>query len=72
MTVTRTTQIALIQQTCVENPLRNLERAIEEIRAAAAILIMLGRTYIWPINDLDRHCSLLFLGCSNFVASTSN
>jgi len=30
----------------------------EEIRAAAALLIMLGRTYIWPIDDLDRHLQL--------------
>jgi hypothetical protein len=30
----------------------------EEIRAAAAILIMLGRRYIWPISELDRHLQL--------------
>ena len=30
----------------------------EDIRAAAAILIMLGRTYIWPIDDIDRHLQL--------------
>ena len=29
-----------------------------EIRAAAAMLIMLGRTYIWPIDDIDRHLRL--------------
>ncbi len=30
----------------------------EEIRAAVALLIMLGRTYIWPVGDLDRHLRL--------------
>lgn len=29
-----------------------------EIRAAASLLIMLGRTYIWPIDDIDRHLEL--------------
>jgi hypothetical protein len=33
----------------------------EEIRAASALLIMLGRTFIWPIDDLDRHLSLAIL-----------
>jgi hypothetical protein len=30
----------------------------EQIRAAAAVLIMLGRTYIWPVEDLERHLKL--------------
>lgn len=30
----------------------------EEIRAAAALLIMLGRTYMWPVDDMDRHLEL--------------
>ena len=30
----------------------------DEIRAAAALLIMLGRPYVWPINDIDRHLNL--------------
>ncbi len=30
----------------------------EKIRAAAALLVMLGRTYIWPVNDLNRHLEL--------------
>ncbi len=30
----------------------------EEIRAAAALLIMLGRTNVWPIDKLDRHLEL--------------
>ncbi|MEM7165863.1 MAG: hypothetical protein AAF581_10385 [Planctomycetota bacterium] len=29
------------------------EDAHEEIRAAAALLIMLGRTYIWPVDRID-------------------
>jgi hypothetical protein len=32
--------------------------AHEDIRAAAYILIALGRVYIWPIGDLDRHLRL--------------
>jgi hypothetical protein len=34
------------------------ENSYEEIRAAASILIFLGRPYIWPIYDLDRHLTL--------------
>ena len=30
----------------------------EKIRAAAAVLLFLGRTYIWPIHDLNRHLEL--------------
>jgi hypothetical protein len=30
----------------------------EEIRAAAYLLVALGRVYIWPVTDLDRHLSL--------------
>lgn len=30
----------------------------DEIRAAAAMLILLGRTYVWPVNDIDRHLAL--------------
>jgi hypothetical protein len=30
----------------------------EEIRAAASILLFLGRNYIWPVRDLDRHLAL--------------
>ena len=29
-----------------------------KIRAASALLIMLGRTYMWPIDDIDRHLQL--------------
>jgi Domain of unknown function (DUF4259) len=30
----------------------------EEIRAAASVLLFLGRDYIWPVHDLDRHLAL--------------
>jgi hypothetical protein len=28
------------------------------IRAAAFLLVQLGRVYIWPVDDLDRHLAL--------------
>jgi len=34
------------------------EFSILTIRAAAGLLILLGQVYIWPFNDLDRHCLL--------------
>ena len=34
------------------------EEYAAEIRAAASMLIMLGRTYVWPIDDIDRHLKL--------------
>lgn len=34
------------------------EEYAAEIRAAASLLVMLGRTYIWPIDDIDRHLQL--------------
>ena len=30
----------------------------EEVRAAAGVVLLLGRDYIWPVHDLDRHLSL--------------
>jgi hypothetical protein len=30
----------------------------EKIRAAASVLLFLGRVYIWPIQDLNRHLAL--------------
>ena len=30
----------------------------EEIRAAASVLLFLGRDYIWPVHDLDNHLKL--------------
>lgn len=34
------------------------EESAAEIRAAASLLIMLGRTFIWPIDDIDRHLQM--------------
>ena len=34
------------------------EESAEEIRAAAYLLITLGRVYIWPVDDLLRHLAL--------------
>ncbi len=30
----------------------------EEIRAAAYLLVALGRNFVWPVDDLDRHLAL--------------
>jgi hypothetical protein len=35
-----------------------VEEYAGQIRAAAYMLVALGRVYIWPINDLDRHLRL--------------
>ena len=45
---------AKVEETLKADP----EEYAEEIRAAAALLIMLGRTYIWPVDDMDRHLEL--------------
>jgi len=43
----------------VENTLQqNVTDSHEEIRAAASVLLFLGRAYIWPGHDLDRHLTL--------------
>jgi hypothetical protein len=43
----------------VENTLKgDLANSHEEIRAAASVLLFLGRVYIWPVNDLNRHLAL--------------
>lgn len=43
----------------VEDTLKlNVEDSYEEIRAAASVLLFLGRVYIWPVHDLDRHLAL--------------
>jgi hypothetical protein len=43
----------------VEEALKlSVDDSAEEIRAAAAIVLMLGRVYVWPIKDLDRHLAL--------------
>jgi hypothetical protein len=36
----------------------NVQDSHEEIRAAASVLLFLGRDYIWPVNDIDRHLAL--------------
>jgi hypothetical protein len=39
----------------VEETLKlDAEGSYEEIRAAASVLIFLGRPYIWPVSDLSR------------------
>jgi hypothetical protein len=43
-----------VEETLLLDP----QEAHEEIRAAAAMLLFLGRTYVWPIDDLDRHLKL--------------
>ena len=43
----------------VENTLKlNVDDQHEEIRAAASVLLSLGRNYVWPVHDLDRHLAL--------------
>jgi hypothetical protein len=43
----------------IENTLRlSVENSHEEIRAAASILLFLGRDYIWPIQNLNEHLGL--------------
>lgn len=37
---------------------RDVEEYHEEIRAAAYMVVVLGRVYVWPINDLDNHLAL--------------
>lgn len=34
------------------------EEYAAEIRAAASLLVMLGRTYVWPIDDVEKHLQL--------------
>ena len=36
----------------------DLDEYYEEVRAAAAVLVLLGHTYVWPVDDLDRHLEL--------------
>jgi hypothetical protein len=37
---------------------KDVEEYAGRIRAAAYMLVALGRVYIWPIADLDRHLKL--------------
>jgi HEAT repeat protein len=40
------------------NRQRDLEEYAPDMRAAAYVLVALGRNYIWPVEDLDRHLTL--------------
>ena len=43
----------------IEDTLKlGVEDSHEEIRAAASVLLFLGRVYIWPVRDLDHHLAL--------------
>jgi len=43
----------------VEDTLKlEAEDSHAEIRAAASVLLFLGRDYVWPVHDLDRHLTL--------------
>jgi hypothetical protein len=37
---------------------KDVEEYAGQIRAAAYLLVALGRVYVWPIDDLDRHLRL--------------
>jgi hypothetical protein len=37
---------------------RDVQECPDEIRAAAYVMVALGRVYIWPIKDPDRHLKL--------------
>jgi hypothetical protein len=37
---------------------KDIEEYAGRIRAAAYVLLALGRVYIWPVDDLDRHLRL--------------
>ena len=37
---------------------KDIEEYAGQIRAAAYMLVALGRVYIWPVDDLDRHLKL--------------
>jgi hypothetical protein len=37
---------------------RDIEEHRDEIRAAAYLLVALGRVYVWPIEDLEKHLAL--------------
>lgn len=45
--------------TYVEETLKQkVDDSHEEIRAAASVVLLLGRNYVWPVGDLDRHLKL--------------
>lgn len=37
---------------------KEVEEYAGRIRAAAYVLVAVGRVYIWPVGDLDRHLKL--------------
>ena len=37
---------------------RSVEDDFDEIRAAASVMLMLGRTYVWPIETIDQDLTL--------------
>ena len=37
---------------------KDVEENAGKVRAAAYMLVALGRVYIWPVDDLDRHIKL--------------
>src|SRR3954452_8278729 len=37
---------------------KDVEEYAGKVRAAAYMLVVLGRVYIWPVDDLDRHLRL--------------
>jgi hypothetical protein len=41
----------------------------EEIRAAAYVLLQLGKTYCWPVGDIDKHCELAATRLEELLAS---
>jgi hypothetical protein len=43
----------------VEEALKlDAEDGYEEIRAAAAVVLLLCHNYVWPVNDIDRHLEM--------------
>jgi hypothetical protein len=36
----------------------DIEDSHEEIRAAAYVLVQLARIYVWPSDDINRHCDV--------------
>ncbi len=37
---------------------QEVEDAHEQVRAAASLWVLLGRVYVWPVDELDRHLTL--------------
>jgi hypothetical protein len=41
-----------------ETWMRDIDDSPEEVRAAAAVLLAFGHTFIWPIKKIDEHLAL--------------